>query len=308
MAVTLVYDDKQRFRSRALVRVGVPAPTRPWVASYRRDGPATVRALTDDLAGRLRTEAGRYATGGAELAAIAELVVRGGASPPGANDRGAVVDALVQAGRDPDRSAAVSSLLSDHAAYTRLLDGLGLRDTQVAAANGSGRLRRHLVRSVAGLVAVLPLALIGAAVHAAPYAVVKVASGLPTNVGMRATVKVLGSFFLYGLTYGIVGVTVGAWLGAGWGLLAAAAPVCGWLALRTTERIHELGGVVAHDRTALRRRPAHRGHPGAAGGRGRRHPTTAGSRPGAGSLTKPRRPGTMVCTMYRTSTSELLLT
>ena len=54
VAVTLVYDDKQRFRSRALVRVGVPAPTQPWIGAYRDDGPAAVRALTDDLAERLR--------------------------------------------------------------------------------------------------------------------------------------------------------------------------------------------------------------------------------------------------------------
>ncbi len=32
VAVTLIYDDKQRFRSRALVRVGAPSPTLPWLA------------------------------------------------------------------------------------------------------------------------------------------------------------------------------------------------------------------------------------------------------------------------------------
>lgn len=54
VAVGLVYDEKQRFRSRALVRVGEPQSTDCWMDAYRRDDRGAVRSLTDDLAERLR--------------------------------------------------------------------------------------------------------------------------------------------------------------------------------------------------------------------------------------------------------------
>ena len=50
VAVGLVYDAKARFRSRALVRVAEPVGVARWSDNYRRDGRATVRALTEDLA------------------------------------------------------------------------------------------------------------------------------------------------------------------------------------------------------------------------------------------------------------------
>ncbi len=53
VAVGLVYDAKARFRSRALVRVGPAHPVAPWVAPYREDPHATVRALTGEMADQL---------------------------------------------------------------------------------------------------------------------------------------------------------------------------------------------------------------------------------------------------------------
>jgi 1-acyl-sn-glycerol-3-phosphate acyltransferase len=251
VAVALVYDDKQRFRSRALVRVGIPVATGPQVAEYRADEHATVRALTADLAERLRHVGREYASWAEadRLAAIAEMVVRPTTVLPGAAsmaEREDVVDRLIEVVREPARRAEVATLESAYAAYTALLGGLGLTDAQVAADYGSGHLRRDLGRAVAKVVVALPIALAGLAVHAVPYGLVKVASGLPANVGVRATVKVVGSFFLYTVAYVVVGVLVGTAVGPGWGLLAAvAAPVCGAVALRMVERIQRMGGAIA---------------------------------------------------------------
>jgi 1-acyl-sn-glycerol-3-phosphate acyltransferase len=251
VAVALVYDDKQRFRSRALVRVGVPVPTGPRVAEYMADEHRTVRALTADLGERLRHVGGEYASWAEadRLAAIAEVVVRPATDLPGSVSlvqREEVVDRLLEVVREGASPREVDALASAHVAYTELLDGLGLTDTQVAADYGSGHLRQDLARAVAKVVVALPFALVGLAVHAVPYGLVKLASGLPANVGVRATVKVVGSFFLYAITYVLVGVAVGTTVGAWWGAVAAvAAPVCGAVALRMVERIQRMGGAIA---------------------------------------------------------------
>jgi hypothetical protein len=240
VAVALIYDDKQRFRSRALVRVGVPVPTGPRVAEYMADEHQTVRALTADLGERLRHVGGEYASWAEadRLAAIAEVVVRPATVLPGSVSlvqREEVVDRLLEVVREGASPREVDALASAHVAYTELLDGLGLTDAQVAADYGSGHLRQDLARAVAKVVVALPFALVGLAVHAVPYGLVKLASGLPANVGVRATVKVVGSFFLYAITYVLVGVAVAA----------VAAPVCGAVALRMVERIQRMGGAIA---------------------------------------------------------------
>jgi hypothetical protein len=251
VAVALLYDDKQRFRSRALVRVGVPVPTGPRVPEYRLDGPGAVRSLTADLADRLRHVGGVWESWAEaeRLTAIAEVVVRPATALPGPVslvERGAVVDALAETVGDPRRRSQVTALESAHAAYTELLDGRGLTDAQVAADYSSGHLRRDLARAVATVVVALPFALLGLVVHAVPFGLVKVASSVPANVGIRATVKLVGSVFLYAATYVAIGVWVGTALGIWWGVSAAVAvPACGALALRMVERIHRMGGAVA---------------------------------------------------------------
>ncbi len=254
VAVTLVYDDKQRFRSRALVRVGVPSSTRPWAEAYCRDEQGAVRSLTDDLAGRLRRDGSEYASWAeaSMLAAVADVVVRPTTVLP---DSVSLADrALVVAGLTGSLAAPAAGLPAAEGAaleaayrqYREALDLVGLDDAQVAADYGSGRLRWDLARAAARVLVALPLAVLGIAVHAVPYGVVKLAARVPVNVGVRATVKVLGSFFLYTLTYVTIGVAVGRSGGAGLGVLAAvAAPICGYGAVRMIERIHRVGGAIA---------------------------------------------------------------
>jgi 1-acyl-sn-glycerol-3-phosphate acyltransferase len=251
VTVTLVYDDKQRFRSRALVRVGVPVPVQPWLEAYRHDAARAVRALTADLTERLRRDGTEYDSwaDAAELAGMAEVMVRPTTVLPGEvtlEDRRLVAEALTEAGLSREGSDALARARAAMTAYQRRLDLLGLTDAQVAAEYGSGRLRWDLARALVKVVVALPFAAAGVAIHAVPYGIVDLASRVPDNVGMRATVKVLGSFLLYAPLYLAIGVVVGSRFGAGWGLLAAAgAPTCGGLAVRVAERIRRVGGAVA---------------------------------------------------------------
>ncbi len=172
VAVTLVYDDKQRFRSRALVRVGEPQPVGRWQEPYRRDGPATVRALTDDLGDRIRRiapdiDSWRQAE---RLARMAEIVAR---SPDDVlphdvqlAERQRIADALADVERTHGRDAALDALSDAYDLYRRDLDRLGLTDDQVAAGYRSDRLALTALASLAKVAAALPLAAVGVAVHA----------------------------------------------------------------------------------------------------------------------------------------------
>ena len=89
-----------------------------------------------------------------------------------------------------------------------------------------------------------PLAAAGLAVHWVPYSIIKVAGRLPSNVGMRATVKLGGCFLLFTLTYVGIGVRVGLRRGLRAGVGAfVAAPACGYVALLWSERLARIGGV-----------------------------------------------------------------
>jgi hypothetical protein len=69
-----------------------------------------------------------------------------------------------------------------------------------------------------------------------------VIGAVPANRGMQATVKLLGSFGLYNLTYVLLGVLVGRRRGPILGVVTLlGAPVTGWIALRSLEEAEDLG-------------------------------------------------------------------
>ena len=69
VVVTLTYDDKQRFRSRAVVRVGQPIPVQPWVRPYLRDARETVRIVDREPGGAFaeRERCGSYLGRGGQV-------------------------------------------------------------------------------------------------------------------------------------------------------------------------------------------------------------------------------------------------
>jgi glycerol-3-phosphate O-acyltransferase/dihydroxyacetone phosphate acyltransferase len=260
-AVALVYDDKQRFRSRALVKVGRPEPVDPWLPAPGHDDHHAVRALTDDLARRLRDVGPDYASwsDADRLAAVAEIVTRSETDLPGdvdLADRQRVAERLARVESSTGGAAALAPLRHAHARYQQDLDRAGLHDAQVAAAYRSGSLRWPFAAAVAKVLIALPFAAAGAVVHVVPYQLVKYVSRRPDNQGMRATVKLVGCFVLFAVAYAALGVLIGLEFGAPYGLLVAlGAPACGYVTVRMAERLHRMGGAVAGIRAARDRGP-----------------------------------------------------
>jgi hypothetical protein len=115
--------------------------------------------------------------------------------------------------------------------------------------------RLSVLWSALKVVLALPLAAAGALVHLVPFQIMKQVAKRPTNEGMKATVKLLGCFVLFVLTYAALGVFVGRAVGPGAGFVAAvAAPWCGYVAVRLIERVKRIGGVVEGYRALRPRR------------------------------------------------------
>ena len=248
VAVGLVYDAKARFRSRALVRVGEPVAVQRWAESYRRDEWATVLSVTEDLGKQLSRVNPSFAswTQAKRLSWIAEVLVRapGGTGPAEVTLSDKVEVAARLAARQADSPAALENLEGAFARYERDLNLLGVNDAQLVARLPRRR-RLALLRSALVLLVALPFAAAGALVHLIPFQIMKQVGKRPVNEGIRATVKLLGCFVLFTLTYAVLGVLVGVAYGAWAGLAAAlAAPWCGYVALRAGERVKRTGGVV----------------------------------------------------------------
>ena len=148
------------------------------------------------------------------------------------------------ASRQEAAPADLERLFGCFAVYERDLNVLGVNDAQLVARLPRRR-RLALLWSALMVLVALPFAAIGALVHLIPFQIMKQVGKRPTNEGIKATVKLLGCFVLFTLTYVAVGVLVGRAFGAWAGLAAAvAAPWCGYVAVRLGERVKRVGGVV----------------------------------------------------------------
>jgi len=258
VAVGLVYDAKARFRSRALVRVGDPVAVAPWAAAYGRDEWATVLSVTEDLGAQLSRVTPSFDswTQATQLSWIAEVVVRtpGGSGSTDVGLAGKVDVAERLAAKQDAAPATLNRLFGAFAVYERDLNVLGVNDAQLVA-RFPRRRRLAVLWSAAIVLVALPFAAIGAVVHLIPFQIMKQVGKRPANEGIKATVKILGCFVLFTLTYVVVGVLVGRVFGAWAGLAAAvAAPGCGYVAVRTGERVKRIGGVVESYRIVKGRR------------------------------------------------------
>jgi glycerol-3-phosphate O-acyltransferase/dihydroxyacetone phosphate acyltransferase len=254
--VGLVYDDKARFRSRVLVRFGPARPVDDRADAYGRDPHAAVDDLTRQIAADLRAVGPDYASpeDAERFAMLADFAVDPARPAPGeppAGDLGRglerrddIARSLAGAVLDPAARSGVDHLEVLRRRYEAGLRRAGVDDAGVrlAVATGAGP---PTGRRFAPLpdIAVAALASLGVAIHALPFGVIKVIGGLPPNRGMRSTVKLLGSFGLYNLTYLLLAVVVGRRRGVLAAVVTVAvAPLSGWVALRTLEEAEDLGG------------------------------------------------------------------
>lgn len=264
--VGLMWDEKERFRSRALVEVGEPIDPSPEVASAAEDEPAAVRALTARIEAGLKAVTLNY--GSWEEAALigraADLFGRPALALP--TDRTLAEDFSLHQRfiegfaelreRFPARTGKAAEAV---AAYDRLLETAGFTDEQVAARYPLPTVLRSLVRLLIKLLFGLPLALAGTVLNWVPY---RLAGFIGRKVGTEpdivSTYKLFPSLVLFPLTWAVTAGLAGWWWGP-WAALAGlfAAPLCGWVALRFHDRRASLQrGVRAYWLLATRHRLA----------------------------------------------------
>jgi len=260
IAVGLTYDAKARFRSRALVRVGEPVEISPWMDAYNRDDHQAVRDFTVDIADRLAAVSPGYASWdqAEQLSRVAEIVARrpqGSVSPVSLADQVAVAQRLGGVAQvDPD-DPELAHLLTAFKSYERDLHLLGLSDTQFSADYRPGQVRASFVWAILRILAAIPFALVGVAVHVVPFQIMKRLGKIPTNEGMKATVKLLGCFASFTLVYAASGFFAGRAFGAWAGVLASiGAPLSGYVAVRLVERVQRVGGLMEGYRIVRERR------------------------------------------------------
>ncbi|HEX2485560.1 MAG TPA: lysophospholipid acyltransferase family protein, partial [Myxococcota bacterium] len=175
LPVGLEFEEKTRFRSRALAVVGEPLDPAPELALAARDEAAAVRALTDRVRQALEgvtvnADTWREA---ALLARAADLLATGPRLLPGLSAqaerftlRRAVAAAQRRlAQRDPERARAAAALVER---YDALLERHALRDDQVAARYPWRAVAAHLLDRLPLLAVQVPAALAGAALHVVP--------------------------------------------------------------------------------------------------------------------------------------------
>lgn len=239
----LTYEARDLFRSEALLRVAEPFTVEPIPLDEKGEPPRTaVKALTDRV--RAALEGATLQADDREalaLATFAEALLPGGGEAEGLEARLARRQLLLEgAGRlresGPERLAALAARLRR---FSRVLDAAGL----VPAGLDAGAARAELAASTftALLVALFlaPPALLGLLAHAPAYNLIgplarRLSRG---DADMVATIKVLGAFVFFPLTWIALGTAAGLAWSLPLGLLVGLAlPLCGTLALLLLER------------------------------------------------------------------------
>lgn len=274
LPVGLVFDAKDRFRSRALVEVGepfdavgaaggeVPRPGGDGGAPREavRELTAAVDAALQGVTVNFRSwDEARLVRRAAAIHARPELDIPRHEPLAESAARVRVFAGAYQrlAEGHPEEVAAAAEAVRR---YERLLAGAGLRDRHVAARYHLPPVSRFLGRTLGNLLVRLPLAAVGTVLNAVPYQLVSWIARLQGEADQRATYKVFPALALYPLTWVAEAVTAG-WLVGGWaGWLAALAvlgiaPWTGAVALRFHDRRSRLQHeIVAFLRLRTRRR------------------------------------------------------
>ena len=239
----LTYEARDIFRSEALLRVAEPFTVEPIPLDEKGEPPRTaVKALTERLRSALEGATLQADDAGTiELAAFAEALLPPGEGSGSLDARVAVRRLLLDRAtllreRAPER---LESLISRLARFRRLLAAAGVPPDALEG----GAVRAELAASAfaALLVAffLAPPAVVGVVAHAPAYNLVgPLATRLSRgDTDVVATIKVLGAFLLFPLTWIALGMGAGFAWGLPVGLLVGLSlPILGTLALLLLER------------------------------------------------------------------------
>lgn len=238
----LTYEARGIFRSEALLHVAEPFTVEPIPLDERGEPPRTaVKALTERLRVALEgatLQADDQAT--IDLAAAAEALFDPDREE-GLDERLAFRRLLLErAARlresHPDRLAA---LLDRVARLSRLLSAARISASDLQAGTVPAELAATALATLLVASFLAPPAIVGLAVHAPAYNLIgplarKLSRG---DTDIVATIKVLGAFVFFPLTWVVLATVAGLAWGLPFGLLAGLAlPLCGYLALLLLER------------------------------------------------------------------------
>jgi glycerol-3-phosphate O-acyltransferase/dihydroxyacetone phosphate acyltransferase len=241
--VGLIYEAKQRARSRAFVRVGEPIAVDTEAAGDLGRGEEdrdAVRSLTHLIEARLAETSLDYrdAAQAADLWFAASVSLRrlGGSpswSPPLSSLEGCAT-ALARA--SSDAQARVREAAAD---YRRALEAIDATDRGVAAGRRHGR---DAVRAAAALATILalPFALVGASVNAVPALLVYLSGRRPAAPVTLATVKFLVALAVFPVTWLVVREWFVASASHPWLWTAILGPGCGLVAAVVADRIRRI--------------------------------------------------------------------
>lgn len=237
----LFYTAKQRFRSAVVLHFGEPIAVTPEPLDERgephRESVDRLTAQVEAALRELTLEADSHAALG--LIARASLIFRGG--------RGQLIDELKLQRRfidglsrlrqsDPRRLAALESRINR---YVAELGSARLEPQELIPPTVAGS-----VRTITTLLVLLPLALVGGALHYPTYRLIRaVVQRLCKEDEMAATMKMVGGVVVYPLTWLILGLLAG-WLAGPWlGVcLLLLLPVLGYVAVRVFEELDDVVG------------------------------------------------------------------
>lgn len=241
--IGLTFEEKQRFRSRMLLRIGAPIRAPKDIAA---DDAEAARSLTAEIDAAIRAvtlnvdswETARLVERAAEIYASDHQRSMPGRSNLDARFslRQAFGDGYEEARqKEPQRFEALEAMAQR---YDGMLRALRLRDDQITADYPFARAAGYVGYRLPVLLLRLPFAIVGALLNYLPYRIPGFAASFVEKEGDQpATYKMLAGFFLFPVFWMIEALAAGLLWGAQAGaLVALAAPITGWVALRFFER------------------------------------------------------------------------
>lgn len=243
--VGLTFEEKGRFRSRALLVVGEAIDPTPELAIAADDSREASRALTARIEAGLRSVTLNYPSW--EMSSLveraADVYAEGERSLPGRPELAQRFSLRRDFGegyaaartKHPERVEQIERLAHR---YDGMLRALALRDDQVTARYPWRRATAYVGDRMAVLLLGLPIAILGTLLNYLPYRLPGWVGALVQRTGdLPATYKILTGMLAAPVTWALE-----AWLAASlWGfwagvVTAVAAPVTGWFALLFHER------------------------------------------------------------------------
>ena len=245
LPVGLLFEERGRFRSRALVVVGVPIDPAEEVELARRDESTAVRLLTERITEGLERvtlnyrswEESRLVERGARILEVDALELpRERRLAAEFDARRSLLDGLDELRRSHPRE--VVAAVEAARAYDHLLLLAGLRDEQVIASYPLHRLLGSLARMAVSSALTLPVAILGALLNLLPFSVVELISRrFDDEPNQVATYKVFPGIIAYPAVWLVEGLITWRWWGAASGLgMMWLAPLSGYIAVRFFER------------------------------------------------------------------------